>query len=90
MKHQHPFLNCIKSINEISEEECEQISAAGYATATTYAIGEEGGSGGRFPITHPIKEDGGSGRPIKPVLPPGITTYALGEEGGSSFPWPYR
>jgi len=55
-------------ISELTEKETEEVSG-GLSIATTYAVGEEGGS----VITKPSAEEGGR---------PPVTTYAVGEEGG--------
>ncbi len=69
----HPFELALSDLEDVQLEleqdlTCEEVTkVTGGLTATTLALGEEGGC--TFP-------------PIRPIKPPIFTTLAIGEEGG--------
>lgn len=75
----HPFELELSDLEDVqldveqtlTTEESSEVT--GGLTATTLALGEEGGC-----IYPPIK-------PIRPIKPPIYTTLAIGEEGGGLY-----
>ena len=66
---------------QLTDEQAAQVG--GGLTATTLALGEEGGGIVCISAPCPGSEGGGSPYPI-PTEPP-MTTMALGEEGGGHY-----